>query len=29
MASLFKYEENNVEFYSDSEPNKRILTNPD
>lgn len=29
MTSLFKYEDNNVEFYSDSEPNKRILTNPD
>jgi hypothetical protein len=29
MTSLFKYEDNNVEFYSDNEPSKRILTNPD
>jgi hypothetical protein len=29
MTSLFKYEDNNVEYYSESDVDKRILTNPD
>lgn len=29
MTSLFKYEDNNVEYYSESDVSKRILTNPD
>lgn len=28
VGSLLKYEDNNVEFYSDSDPNKRTLTHP-
>lgn len=29
MNSLMKYEDNNVEYYTDSDYNKRILTHPD
>jgi hypothetical protein len=29
MTSLFKYEDNNVDFYSEQDVEKRILTNPD
>lgn len=29
MTSLFKYEDNNVEYYAESDVDKRILTNPD
>jgi hypothetical protein len=29
MTSLFKYEDNNVEYYGESDVDKRILTNPD
>ena len=28
MVSLIKYEDQNVEYYSESDPNKRIMTNP-
>ena len=29
MSSLFKYEDSNVDYYSEQDVNKRILTNPD
>lgn len=29
MNSLFKYEDNNIEYYCDSDITKRILTNPE
>ena len=29
MNSLLKYEDNNVEYYADSDVDKRILTHPD
>ncbi len=29
MTQLFKYEDTNVEFYSEENPNQRILTHPD
>ena len=29
MTSLFKYEDNNIEYYCDSDVSKRVLTNPE